>query len=142
MTVPQRPIRPGLVLLLALGASPALWADPAGGQPPLPSAQEVTARFTQALGGEQAIAKHASITTTLRYEIPSQHLVAQEIIYAKPFKVLTVLKFPDGSVDTTGYDGQDAWNVDRKGQVHHAKPEVLPSVRRDADLLYFAHIPQ
>jgi hypothetical protein len=110
--------------------------------PPLPSAQEVTARFAQALGGEQAIAKHQAITTTLRYEIPGKHLVLQEITYAKPFKALTVLKYPDGGVDYTGYDGTDAWAVDKDGHVQHAKPEVLPSVRRDADMLYFTHILQ
>ena len=116
-----------------------LQAEPA---PALPTAQEVTARFVQVLGGEQAIAKHQAITTTYRYELPGKHLVLQEIIYAKPFKVLTVIRSPDGSVDYTGYDGTDAWNVDKDGAVHHAKPEVLPSIRRDADTLYFTHILQ
>ncbi|HEV2111727.1 MAG TPA: hypothetical protein VGT99_10275 [Gammaproteobacteria bacterium] len=128
---------PGLAAWAMLLA-PAAWAGtPAA---PLPTAQEVTARFAQALGGEQAIGKHQSITTTLRYEIPGKHLVLQVITYAKPFKTLTVLKYPDGSTDYTGYDGSDAWNLDKDGHVHHAKPEVLPSVRRDADMLYFAHI--
>jgi len=109
---------------------------------PLPTAAEVTARYAQALGGEPAIGKHQSITTTLRYEVPGRHLVLQEITYARPFKSLTVFRFPDGRADYTGYDGADAWNLDKDGQVHHAKPEVLPSVRRDADMLYFAHILQ
>ncbi len=128
--------RTATLLVMVLYAAP-LWADTAA----LPTAQEVTARFTRALGGEAAIAKHAAMTTTLRYE-DSRHLVLQMTAYAKPFKSLTVSRFPDGRVDYTGYDGTDAWNVDKDGQVHHAKPEVLPSVRRDADMLYFAHIPQ
>lgn len=107
---------------------------------PLPSAQEVTARFAAALGGEAAIGKHASITTSLRYEDTAKHQVLQETTYAKDFKSLTVFTFPDGSVDRTGYDGTDAWSLDKDGKVHHAKPEVLPSVRRDADMLYFTHI--
>ncbi len=129
--------RTASLLVMALYTMP-LWADTAV----LPTAKEVTARFTQTLGGEAAIAKHSAITTTMRYEDTSRHLVLQEITYAKPFKALTVFKFPDGRADYTGYDGADAWNVDKDSQVHHAKPEVLPSVRRDADMLYFAHIPQ
>jgi len=141
-------MRPALYVrsMLGLGAAcfmtmliPLLQAETGAS---LPSAQEVTARSAQALGGEQAIGKHQSITTTLRYEAPGKHLVLEEIIYAKPFKSLTVLKFPDGSADYTGYDGTDAWNLDKDGHVHHAKPEVLPSIRRDADMLYFAHILQ
>ena len=132
-------LRNGCLLGLA-AAGCLLFAPAARSGAPLPSAQEVTAHFTQALGGEQAISKHQSITTTLRYEIPARHLLLQEITYAKPFKALTVLKYPDGSTDYTGYDGNDAWNLDREGHVHHAKPEVLASVRRDADMLYFAHI--
>lgn len=126
---------PGLAALGCLLVAPT--ARPAA---PLPSAQEVTARFAQVLGGEAAIGKHRSTTTTLRYEIPAKHLVLQEITYATPFKALTVLKFPDGGTDYTGYDGDAAWNLDKDGHAHHAKPDVLPSVRRDADMLYFAHI--
>ena len=125
-----------LAYALAL-VPPVLNAEPAA---TLPSAQVVTDRFAQALGGVPAIGKHESITTTLRYEIPGKHVVLQEITYAKPFKALTVFKFPDGRASFTGYDGKDAWAIDKDGQVHHAKPEVLPSVRRDADILYFTHI--
>ncbi|HEX3670934.1 MAG TPA: hypothetical protein VHT92_04425 [Candidatus Cybelea sp.] len=117
----------------------------AGGPPSLPSVGEVQARFVTALGGRAAIMRPHSVTMRGTYEIYGPHgkrVRVATVLYLANFKRLDIQSVPGRGRYLSGYDGKIGWAI-APGE----KPTILAgsqavSLRRDADLYYWAHIPQ
>lgn len=131
--------RPGAAtLLLALVACN-------GGQAPLPTVAEVQQRFVNAIGGEAAIMRPHSATLRGRNELYGAHgrrVWISILLYVAPFRRLEIDTLPHRGRFELGYDGKIAWALSP-----HAKPRIMSgdqtiSIRRDADLYYWAHIPE
>jgi hypothetical protein len=130
--------RAALPLLLAVAA-----CGPR--QPSLPTVAEVQQRFVQAIGGEAAIMRPRSITLRGRNELYGAHgkrIQLFVLLYIAPFKRLEIDTLPHRGRFETGYDGKIAWALSPG-----TKPQIIAghdtiSIRRDADLYYWAHIPQ
>jgi hypothetical protein len=124
---------PMFLILLA-----SAWAQAGAGE--LKTAATVLDRYTQALGGVQAIAKVQSMTVHGEAESTGKPGKATFIYYAKPFKTLLKLTRTDGTQITAGFDGKVSWTITPQG-AEIDKDTPLDAVRRDADLQYPLHQP-
>jgi hypothetical protein len=129
------------------GAATLLLAVAACGPPrhsQLPTVAEVQQRFVKAIGGEEAIMRPRSIT--LRglnelYGARGKRVWLSVVLYVAPFRRLEIDTLPHRGSFESGYDGKVAWALSPG-----AKPQIMTggdtvSIRRDADLYYWAHIP-
>lgn len=111
----------------------------------LPTVDQVEAHFISALGGASAITRPHSMTTrgqNIIFGARSKHVMVDYVIYMSDFKRLEIDDVADRGRYRSGFDGTTGWSVDP-----NAKPQIVTgsmnqSVRRDADLYYFAHIPK
>ena len=87
-------------------------ANPAAAQPPaasLPSVDDILAKYTQALGGADAIQKAATRVEKGTVDIPEHNAHNTMEVYRKaPDKALAILHSPMGDV-VEGYNGAVAW---------------------------------
>jgi hypothetical protein len=110
----------------------------------LPSVEDVQARFVRALGGADAITRPHSMTIrgfNLAYEPNGKRTRIPFVIYAADFKRLEVHSVPGKGEFSFGYDGKTAWAVAPGAKAQLFTGSDAESIRRDADLYYFAHIP-
>jgi photosynthetic reaction center cytochrome c subunit len=78
---------------------------------PLPSAEEILQRYTQALGGEAAISTIMSRQDKGTLDAPAHHMHSAVEIYRKaPDKIVTMVHAPRGD-SSQGYDGSVAWQA-------------------------------
>jgi len=109
---------------------------------PLPSTDEVIARYVSAIGGEAAIAtiktrvSRGAETTTNRMTPPET--VPIEIIQASPDKLLIARNKPRGST-LEGFDGAKGWTKDTRG-VRELAGRELAEIKREADLFRYLRI--
>ena len=98
------------VLILAAGAAGAVPLQPQE----LPPAQEVIARYVEAIGGAEAIRGHSSTHGRGTMELLGQGIRGEVQIYAAaPDKSLLVVSFADMGIEIrTGYNGEVAWSTD------------------------------
>jgi hypothetical protein len=130
-------LRIGTVLAILLTAGPATAAQA------LPSVQNVQARFVTALGGAQAIMRPRSMTTRghyIAYHSNGKNTRVSFVIYSAPFKVLQIDTLPSGQHNRSGYNGEVGWSLNHDEKPQIAKGDLRASIRRDADMYYFAHI--
>lgn len=93
----------------------------------LPSLEEILAKYTQALGGADAIQKAATRLEKGTVDMPEHNTHSTMDVYRKaPDKALTVLHSPAGDV-IEGYDGAVAWES-RAG--HPVSEETGDSLNR------------
>ncbi len=102
-------------------------------QPALPTSDQLLEKYTQALGGDAAIAKLKSrvmkgtVTTTAGVSF------GYELYQSAPDKVLAVITSPQG-VTERGFDGSTGWEKSARGIRDLGGPEVY-YLRRYPDLL-------
>lgn len=127
---------PWLALSLCLFVTLAL----AAGSGHLPTAQDVVARYDEALGGRVAILRHTSSTTrgTLEIHRPDR-LVTLPFVYlaGAPYKRLERISLPNGAGDVlSGFDGETAWSFDPRSGPQVLTGDERESQKRDADFYY------
>jgi outer membrane lipoprotein-sorting protein len=105
---------------------------------PLKTAKQVLDRYTQALGGRDAIEKVQSMTVQGEAERGGAADKSVFIYYAKPFKSLFKLTRPDGTQVSSGFDGKVGWLITPQG-TKVDKDSDLDANLRDADLQYPLH---
>ncbi|MFY9663748.1 MAG: hypothetical protein WAL67_10550 [Candidatus Cybelea sp.] len=129
----------------AFAAASALWLSVfAASAASLPSAEGVQARFVEALGGADAITRPHSMTLK-GFNLPSEPNGKRTripfVIYAADFKRLEVHSVPGKGDFSFGYDGKTAWALAPGAKAQIFTGSDAESIRRDADLYYFAHVP-
>jgi photosynthetic reaction center cytochrome c subunit len=89
------------------GAAPANAA--AAPATPMPTVDQILAKYTEALGGEAAIQKLESRSEKGTVDVPTRNFHATMEVYRKaPDKALAILHTQGGDV-TEGYDGTTGW---------------------------------
>ncbi len=124
MSLHSRPRRTLLALAccgLMLGACAAYEAGgapaPAAPEPPPPpeltEEQKVIARYVEAVGGEDAIRAHTSMTVTGSFEMPAMGMVGDAVEYRMaPGKSLAKISLPGFGEIVNGTNGDIAWAED------------------------------
>ncbi len=107
---------------LILGACAAYDADPPQAQadaaPPEPvreltEEEKIIARHVEAIGGEDAIRAHSSMTLKGAFEMPAMGLTGGATIYlAAPDKGLVNIEIPGLGNNVQGFDGEFGWSED------------------------------
>ncbi len=125
--VPQLPI-----------AAPTPFADaPATEAAPKetrPTAEQVLAKYTEALGGSAAIEKLQTRSMKGTWLTSSGITLGYEVYQTAPNKIYTVLNTPRQGVIERGFDGQIGWEKSDRGLRDFQEPE-LSFFRRYPDLL-------
>jgi hypothetical protein len=135
--VPQLPMAEPTPFANAETATAAPKATP-------PTADQILAKYTEALGGAAALEKLKSRTMkgtwqrrsgTAAFDMP----MAYEVYQAAPDKLYAVLTTPKQGVFETGFDGQVAWQKSQRGLSDLSADEIatmkrLTGVFRDANL--------
>jgi photosynthetic reaction center cytochrome c subunit len=126
------PVLPDTMAMMPLHAS-----EPQ--KPVLPTADQILAKYVQALGGEQAIRKITSRAITITRDVPSGPggvvpMPAMTEQYVKaPNLLLNVVHTPAATV-SDGFDGKTLWTQDAKGVVAPAPPLDSARAARSLDL--------
>ena len=97
-------------IVLSLQAAPLT----AQGQPAadLPTAEQITAHFIEALGGSAALRRHSSFEAVGTVAVPAQGITATlEYQIAAPNKVFMRANIPGLGEITRGYDGEVGWSI-------------------------------
>jgi len=103
-----------------------------------PTADQILAKYIEALGGEQALRAVTSRVITASGDLPTTprnepRATARIEHYQKPPNLdLMITRLPAGAV-STGFDGQAAWLQDAQGVVTQYTGLELGRARRDAD---------
>ena len=111
-----------------------LWQPAAAGvkESPLPSVDEVLARYVQAVGGEQALRKITSRVAKGSRIGADGILVPEEIYQKAPNKILVVTTYPQAAF-STGFNGNKGWgNSSREGTRELPAP-VLAQLTFESD---------
>jgi len=106
----------------------------------LKTADAVLERYSQALGGVEAIQKVQSMTVRGEAESTARPGKSTFLYYARPFKSLMKLTRPDGTEITVGFDGKVSWTITPQG-ASIDKDTPVEAIRRDKDLQYVLHQP-
>ncbi len=120
----------GCTLLLgaALSAAPLL-AD----NHELPSPEEITGRYIEALGGEKAIRAHTSRTIKGAFELPAMGMSGQSTIYAMaPDKMVARNEMPGFGETVSGYNGEIGWLDNPMEGAQLLNGEMLAQTKRQA----------
>jgi photosynthetic reaction center cytochrome c subunit len=101
---------------------------------PLPSAEEVLQKYTQALGGEAAIDKIKTRVGKGTLDVPARHLHSTVEIYRKaPGKIVSIVHTPRGD-SSQGYNGSIGWQT-RGDEVEEVRGDDLIHLRDSATLI-------
>jgi len=106
-------IRTSSLRTLALTGAALLAASPVQAQAPLPTAQQVVARYVEAIGGERAIAAQQFRHVQAEMSMPAMGMTAtMEAHQARQGnKFRMKMEMPGMGAMNMGYDGQTAWSV-------------------------------
>jgi hypothetical protein len=105
---------------------------------PLPSADDILAKYVAALGGEQAIRKITSRVVTGTLDIPTgpgggvPMPAAIERDLKAPNLIVNVYRAPTYGI-SDGFDGTTAWSQDQRGRVSDADKLEQARAKRNAD---------
>jgi hypothetical protein len=123
---------PVSLVALPSDASPAtlVQAAPSAPTTPLLSADELLNKYTQALGGREALEKISSRIIKAQQIGPDKSSHPQEVYQKGPNKVLTVTTSGQ-SASYTGFDGTRVWTTSNRGQT--SDPKIVIS-HRDAGI--------
>jgi hypothetical protein len=132
-------MRRNLIPLPALCCLAALTVGAA--DKPLPTAQDIVARYDEALGGRAASMKHNSTTmrgTLTAYESGQSAVLNFVYLAAAPYRRLERVSLPANGGDIlNGFDGDVAWGFDPRTKTPQiAEGDDRESAKRDADYYY------
>jgi hypothetical protein len=112
----------------------------AGAPVATPTADQILARYVQAIGGRSAWAKLHSRTSLGTIEIPSMNVSGTVMIHEKaPNKVLLVVILA-GQPFRQGYDGTVGWSDDPQDGLKEKSGAQLEETARDADFYRPLHM--
>jgi hypothetical protein len=106
------PIRAFTVAAISLALSVAV---PRGGgaQDALPPAEQLTARYAEAIGGRAAVLAHRVTRSTGTFEMPAAGLKGELLIVTQaPNRTATRITIPGMGTIRSGYDGEVGWSVE------------------------------
>lgn len=120
----------GCVLLLGatLSAAPLLADDHE-----LPSPEEITARYIEALGGEEAVRSHTSSTIKATFEMPAMGMSGETTIYQMaPDKYLESTNIAGVGEMLRAYNGEIGWAIDPMQGTRLLDGQMLKDIAREA----------
>lgn len=95
------------------GEAPAAAAPEPPPPPELTEEQKIIARHAEAIGGEDAIRAHTSMTIKGAFEMPAVGLSGEATIYlAAPDKGLLNIEIPGFGSNIQGFNGEFGWSED------------------------------
>jgi hypothetical protein len=112
-----------------------------------PTADQILAKYVEALGGEQALRAVTSRVVTATGDLPAElsnepRAAARIEHYQKaPSFDLTITRLPAGVI-STGFDGESAWLQNAQGAITQLTGIELGRARRDADFYQSANLRQ
>ncbi|MCY3963880.1 MAG: hypothetical protein OXG83_02480 [Acidobacteria bacterium] len=157
MSLHSLPRRTLLVLAccgLILGACAAYEADPPTPEAPPPppppeltEEQKIFARHAEAIGGEDAIRAHTSMTMKGTFEIPAMGMSGDATVYLQaPDKGIVHVSFPGLGENVQAYNGEIGWSEDAMQGARLLEGAELSLLKRQvriyADLEYDDLYPQ
>lgn len=112
-----------------------------------PSADEIFARYVEAIGGEDAIRAHSSATTKGTFEVPTMGLSGALTIYQiAPDKGVVHTSIPGMGDSIQGYNGEIGWSEDAMQGPRLLEGAELTAVKMQiglhAALEYSEHYPE
>ena len=114
-----------------VGANPWAPGSPSKPETALPAVKEILARYVQALGGAEALAKINS-RVIKGSRIGADGVMVPEEVYQKaPDKILTITSYP-GQVFTNGFNGSAAWGHSSKDGRMPLPDQVLNQIKIDS----------
>ena len=122
---------PTPVSVPVIGANP--WAPSSASKPEtaLPKVKLIVARYVQALGGAEALAKITSRIARGSRIGADGILVPEEVYQKSPNKILTITRYP-GLVFSNGFNGSAAWGHSSKDGVMSLPDQVLNQLKIDS----------
>ena len=129
---------PGAVVLFFVPLSVA--ADQPSKSTDLPTAQQVMDQYVKALGGHDAIFRHASMTVHGKFELSEKGPSLDRTAYYKDGMMLYQVTLPDGKVYQEGFNGTIAWQLHPHNGPALSEGDEVKSKARDADMHYPGHI--
>jgi len=122
-------------LAAALVAACALSAQQPSATP-LPAARDLVARFVDAIGGREALLRHASFRARGRFEMPAAGISGDlEIIQARPNRMAMRTTIPGIGEVASGFDGTIGWSMDPMQGPRLLAGAELAARRDEADLM-------
>ena len=121
-------VRP--ITVPVLGQPPTQKQNPEGANAPAPTVDQLLDRYTQALGGKEAVIK---IKTRIQKgsRVGADGGMTPEEVYQKaPDKVMVITTYP-GVAYSVGYDGNISWAKDTEGG-SDINDEMISLVKREA----------
>lgn len=115
MTCVRRGVRLlALLFLVVLVTGGRQTADRPGPEPePLPTAEQLIARYVAAIGGRDAVLAPSSSRRTARLEIPSAGVTGSiELLSMSPNLAGSVLRMDGIGEFRSGFDGEIGWSID------------------------------
>lgn len=125
------PVRAPALPLAA--AAPLPEAPAASAKETPPTADQILARYTEALGGAAAIEKLKSRSMKGTWLTANGMTLGYEVYQTAPDRIYTVLNTPKQGVIERGFNGQTAWEKGTRGLRDLEGPELY-SLRRYPDL--------
>ena len=131
------PVRVPALPLATAAASPN--APASGTEASPPTAEQILARYTEALGGAAAIAKLQSRTMKGTWLTASGVSLGYEVYQTAPDRIYAVLNTPKQGVIERGFNGQTGWEKSARGLRDLEGPELYylkryPDLFRDLKL--------
>jgi photosynthetic reaction center cytochrome c subunit len=101
---------------------------------PLPFAEEILQKYTQALGGEAAITKIKTRVDKGTLDVPARHMHSTVEIYRKaPDEIVSIVHTPRGD-SSLGYDGSIGWQA-RGDEAEEVQGDDLVGLKDSAALI-------
>jgi hypothetical protein len=106
----------------------------------LPSAGQIVAKYLQAIGGAEAVAK---ISTRIQKGslTVGEKTFPVEVLAQAPARRITRVGFPGGD-SVTGINGAEGWVSSAGGAPHEMDPSELDAAKLDAELFFPAYLNQ
>ncbi len=102
----------------------------------LPTVDQILEKFVKAAGGREAAEKITSQVLKGSLDIPNFGATGTMEIYAKaPNKYLTVAEVQGYGTVKSGFNGTKGWTDDPQAGISEMTPEMLASIKRDADMM-------
>ena len=107
---------------------------------PLPSVDQVFARYADALGGLPAAAKVRTHSAKGKVNISTMGRGSFATYFKAPNKVITTIEIPEIGVMRQGFNGASGWSQGPRNAVRAATKSELETLKRDADFYSWADL--
>lgn len=108
-------------------ATPAATADTA-----LPSASDVLARYARAIGGAEAVTRHASIRSTGTFEMPAAGVKGALLLVQDRERMVMRMELPGMGEMLSGFDGRAGWALNPMQGARVLEGKELEQTRESA----------